>query len=218
MLLVWKHKTEISYYTVSSFSPTARQEVGRSRGAGAGVGVRGASMNVGETGRGNGVRKSLRGVEGGQRTRPRGGRPAKKKGKGRMSERVASCGSLYDSTNLLLQYCNNGEHISPRIIILLLLLLIAYPTKIPCKRIHSIKLNQMHQHYSVYIFHYIIWFLYYWKLRHFPHVIVLTSNVVEIQSNCQNQTVVYFTGDFSSKTDVSPLTLTQVIITNWVFC
>lgn len=26
-----------------------------------------------------------------------------------MSERVASCGSLYDSTNLLLQYCNNGE-------------------------------------------------------------------------------------------------------------
>lgn len=26
-----------------------------------------------------------------------------------MSERIASCGSLYDSTNLLLQYCNNGE-------------------------------------------------------------------------------------------------------------
>lgn len=26
-----------------------------------------------------------------------------------MSERVASCGSLYDSTNLLLQYCNNGK-------------------------------------------------------------------------------------------------------------
>lgn len=26
-----------------------------------------------------------------------------------MSERVASCGSLYDSTSLLLQYCNNGE-------------------------------------------------------------------------------------------------------------
>lgn len=33
-----------------------------------------------------------------------------------MSERVASCGSLYDSTSLLLQYCNNGElllHSSP---------------------------------------------------------------------------------------------------------
>ncbi|XP_072308624.1 echinoderm microtubule-associated protein-like 2 isoform X1 [Eucyclogobius newberryi] len=26
-----------------------------------------------------------------------------------MSERVASCGSLYDSTNLLLQYCNNND-------------------------------------------------------------------------------------------------------------
>lgn len=26
-----------------------------------------------------------------------------------MSERISSCGSLYDSTNLLLQYCNNGE-------------------------------------------------------------------------------------------------------------
>lgn len=99
--------------------------MGRSRGASAGVGVCGASMNVSETGRGNGVRKSLRGVEGGQRTRPRGGRPAKKKGKGRMSERVASCGSLYDSTNLLLQYCNNGEHISPRIIIIIIMMIIS---------------------------------------------------------------------------------------------
>jgi hypothetical protein len=26
-----------------------------------------------------------------------------------MTDRVASCGSLYDSTNLLLQYCNNGN-------------------------------------------------------------------------------------------------------------
>lgn len=121
MLLVWKDKAEISYYIVSSFFVKARQEVGRRRGAGAGVGVCGASMNVGETGRGNGVRKRLRGVEGGQRTRPRGGRPGKKKGKGRMSERVASCGSLYDSTNLLLQYCNNGEHISPPIIIILII-------------------------------------------------------------------------------------------------
>ncbi|KAL3991432.1 ovochymase [Sarotherodon galilaeus] len=29
-----------------------------------------------------------------------------------MSERVASCGSLYDSTNLLLQYCNNDDTVS----------------------------------------------------------------------------------------------------------
>lgn len=39
----------------------------------------------------------------GQKRRREGGK------EGRMSERVASCGSLYDSTNLLLQYCNNGE-------------------------------------------------------------------------------------------------------------
>lgn len=88
---------------------TARQEVGRRRGAGAGVGVCGASMNAGGTGSGNGVGKRRRGVEGGQRTRLREERLGKKNKKGRMSERVASCGSLYDSTNLLLQYCNNGE-------------------------------------------------------------------------------------------------------------
>ncbi|XP_032367934.1 echinoderm microtubule-associated protein-like 2 isoform X2 [Etheostoma spectabile] len=29
-----------------------------------------------------------------------------------MSERIASCGSLYDSTNLLLQYCNNEDTVS----------------------------------------------------------------------------------------------------------
>ncbi|KAF1393580.1 hypothetical protein PFLUV_G00017520 [Perca fluviatilis] len=29
-----------------------------------------------------------------------------------MSERMASCGSLYDSTNLLLQYCNNDDTVS----------------------------------------------------------------------------------------------------------
>lgn len=65
-------------------------------------------MNVGEAGRGDGVKKRRRGVKGGQRARARGGRV----GEGeeiRMSERIASCGSLYDSTNLLLQYCNNGE-------------------------------------------------------------------------------------------------------------
>ncbi|XP_078103091.1 echinoderm microtubule-associated protein-like 2 isoform X2 [Sander vitreus] len=72
-------------------------------------------MNVGETGRGDGVKKRRRGVEGGQRTRPRGGRAGKKEGtreEGRMSERIASCGSLYDSTNLLLQYCNNDDTVS----------------------------------------------------------------------------------------------------------
>lgn len=98
---------------------TARQEVESRRGAGAGVGVYGTSMNVGEIGRGDSVKNRLRGLEGGQNTQQRRGRPAKKQGKGRMSERVASCGSLYDSTNLLLQYCNNGEHISPRIITIL---------------------------------------------------------------------------------------------------
>ncbi|CAL8374416.1 unnamed protein product [Gadus morhua 'NCC'] len=29
-----------------------------------------------------------------------------------MTDRVASCGSLYDSTNLLLQYCNNDDTVS----------------------------------------------------------------------------------------------------------
>uniref|UniRef100_A0A7N6B7K6 HELP domain-containing protein n=2 Tax=Anabas testudineus TaxID=64144 RepID=A0A7N6B7K6_ANATE len=56
-------------------------------------------MNVGETGRGDGVKKRRRGVKRGQR-------------KGRMSERISSCGSLYDSTNLLLQYCNNDDTVS----------------------------------------------------------------------------------------------------------
>uniref|UniRef100_A0A8C4EYJ2 Echinoderm microtubule-associated protein-like 2 n=2 Tax=Dicentrarchus labrax TaxID=13489 RepID=A0A8C4EYJ2_DICLA len=38
---------------------------------------------------------------------------ARKRGEGRMSERIASCGSLYDSsTNLLLQYCNNDDTVS----------------------------------------------------------------------------------------------------------
>lgn len=74
-------------------------------------------MNVGEPGKGDGVQNRLRRVEGERRTPQRGGRPGKHQGKGRMSERVASCGSLYDSTNLLLQYCNNGEHVPPPIII-----------------------------------------------------------------------------------------------------
>uniref|UniRef100_UPI0037E807B5 echinoderm microtubule-associated protein-like 2 isoform X2 n=1 Tax=Semicossyphus pulcher TaxID=241346 RepID=UPI0037E807B5 len=44
-----------------------------------------------------------------------GGKAGKKEGKrkeGMMSERIASCGSLYDSTNLLLQYCNNDDTVS----------------------------------------------------------------------------------------------------------
>lgn len=73
---------------------------------------------LGRLKRGDGVKERLRGLEGGQRSRPREGGPGKKQGTGRMSERVASCGSLYDSTNLLLQYCNNGEHL-PIIIIIM---------------------------------------------------------------------------------------------------
>lgn len=69
-------------------------------------------MNVGEKGRGDGVKRRSRGVKGGQRTGQRGRGAGERDGiskEGRMSERIASCGSLYDSTNLLLQYCNNGE-------------------------------------------------------------------------------------------------------------
>ncbi|TWW76830.1 Echinoderm microtubule-associated protein-like 1 [Takifugu flavidus] len=69
-------------------------------------------MNVGEIGRGDSVKNRLRGVEGGQRSRQRGDGSGINQGKGRMSERVASCGSLYDSTNLLLQYCNNDDTVS----------------------------------------------------------------------------------------------------------
>ncbi|XP_023271829.1 echinoderm microtubule-associated protein-like 2 isoform X1 [Seriola lalandi dorsalis] len=72
-------------------------------------------MNVGEKGRGDGVKRRSRGVKGGQRTGRRGGRAGEKDGirkEGRMSERIASCGSLYDSTNLLLQYCNNDDTVS----------------------------------------------------------------------------------------------------------
>lgn len=84
-------------------------ETGRGAGAGVGVCVP-LSMNVGETGKGDGRKKRLARVKEGQRTRLRGERSGEETRKaGRMSERVASCGSLYDSTNLLLQYCNNGE-------------------------------------------------------------------------------------------------------------
>lgn len=99
--------------TVRSLTLAVRHER-ESRGeAGAGKGVCARlSMNVGETGRGDGVKKRRRRVKGGQSTRLRGGRAGKEDGlrkEGMMSERIASCGSLYDSTNLLLQYCNNGE-------------------------------------------------------------------------------------------------------------
>lgn len=69
-------------------------------------------MNVGEKGRGDGVKRRSRGVKRGQRTGQKEVRAGARDGiseEGRMSERIASCGSLYDSTNLLLQYCNNGE-------------------------------------------------------------------------------------------------------------
>ncbi|KAI9542163.1 Echinoderm microtubule-associated protein-like 1 [Dissostichus eleginoides] len=72
-------------------------------------------MNVGETGRAAGVKKRRRGVKGGKRSRQRGGRAGKEagvRGEGMMSERISSCGSLYDSTNLLLQYCNNDDTVS----------------------------------------------------------------------------------------------------------
>ncbi|CAJ1064906.1 echinoderm microtubule-associated protein-like 2 isoform X1 [Xyrichtys novacula] len=41
--------------------------------------------------------------------RGRAGRKEGKRREGMMSERIASCGSLYDSSNLLLQYCNNND-------------------------------------------------------------------------------------------------------------
>ncbi|KAK5905270.1 hypothetical protein CesoFtcFv8_006751 [Champsocephalus esox] len=72
-------------------------------------------MNVGETGRAAGVKKRRRGVKGEKRSRERGGRAGKEagvRGEGMMSERISSCGSLYDSTNLLLQYCNNDDTVS----------------------------------------------------------------------------------------------------------
>lgn len=57
-------------------------------------------------------------MKGGQKGADGGeGEAGKEAGReGRMSDRVASCGSLYDSTSLLLQYCNNGEllHDSPQ--------------------------------------------------------------------------------------------------------
>ncbi|XP_041665597.1 echinoderm microtubule-associated protein-like 2 isoform X1 [Cheilinus undulatus] len=42
----------------------------------------------------------------------RGTKKGGKRKEGMMSERIASCGSLYDSTNLLLQYCNNDDTVS----------------------------------------------------------------------------------------------------------
>lgn len=107
MILFWKQKAAVQLDTL--------REIWRWqwRGAEAGKGVCVCLfMNVGETGRGDGVKKRLKGLKGGQRNRPRAGSAGRNEGireEGRMSERIASCGSLYDSTNLLLQYCNNGE-------------------------------------------------------------------------------------------------------------
>ncbi|MED6239370.1 hypothetical protein ATANTOWER_005549, partial [Ataeniobius toweri] len=74
------------------------------------------SMTVGETGRAEGVKTRRRGAKGGRGSLPRAGGAGDGEGRGedrrRMSERVASCGSLCDSTNLLLQYCNNDDTVS----------------------------------------------------------------------------------------------------------
>ncbi|XP_069390448.1 echinoderm microtubule-associated protein-like 2 isoform X2 [Paralichthys olivaceus] len=56
-------------------------------------------MNEREEGRGDGLKRRQRPGRGAQRS-------------GLMSERIASCGSLYDSSNLLLQYCNNDDTVS----------------------------------------------------------------------------------------------------------
>uniref|UniRef100_A0A087YEH5 EMAP like 2 n=2 Tax=Poecilia TaxID=8080 RepID=A0A087YEH5_POEFO len=73
-------------------------------------------MDVGETGRGDGVKTRRRRAKGGRGSPPRAGGAADRDGRGeerdRMSERIASCGSLCDSTNLLLQYCNNDDTVS----------------------------------------------------------------------------------------------------------
>lgn len=76
------------------------------RGAEEGTGVYECGGRLG----GRGWRREEQ-PEGGERRTdaraPRGAAAAG--GEGSMADRVASCGSLCDSTNLLLQYCNNGE-------------------------------------------------------------------------------------------------------------
>lgn len=62
------------------------------------------SVNVEEKARREGVKTRRGEIE---RRRERRGK--RRNTERKMSERMASCGSLYDSTNLLLQYCNNGE-------------------------------------------------------------------------------------------------------------
>ncbi|XP_054884464.1 echinoderm microtubule-associated protein-like 2 isoform X1 [Poeciliopsis prolifica] len=66
-------------------------------------------MDVGETASGEGVKARRRKAKGGRGSPRRVGRAEER---GRMSERIASCGSLCDSTNLLLQYCNNDDTVS----------------------------------------------------------------------------------------------------------
>lgn len=99
-------------YVVRSL--TLRPE--RESGGGGGEAGKGVCLSVYECGE---DRKGWRREEVTERSerrtkepRLRGGRAGRREGtrkEGMMSERIASCGSLYDSTNLLLQYCNNGE-------------------------------------------------------------------------------------------------------------
>uniref|UniRef100_A0A1A8UVV6 Echinoderm microtubule associated protein like 2 n=1 Tax=Nothobranchius furzeri TaxID=105023 RepID=A0A1A8UVV6_NOTFU len=64
-------------------------------------------MSVGDTGRGHGVKTGRRRARRGPGTGAAGDRE-----EGMMSERIASCGSLHDSTNLLLQYCSTDDTMS----------------------------------------------------------------------------------------------------------
>ncbi|XP_071393977.1 echinoderm microtubule-associated protein-like 1 [Centroberyx affinis] len=70
----------------------------------------------GKTGRGDGVKERRTGEEEDSGRVWKKEDPGRKTEKGKkergMSERIASCGSLYDSTNLLLQYCNNDDTVS----------------------------------------------------------------------------------------------------------
>ncbi|XP_038141876.1 echinoderm microtubule-associated protein-like 2 isoform X2 [Cyprinodon tularosa] len=74
-------------------------------------------MNVEETAKAEGVKTRRREAKGGRGSLPRAGGAEGRRGGGgerrrRMSERIASCGNLCDSTNLLLQYCNNDDTVS----------------------------------------------------------------------------------------------------------
>lgn len=98
-LLFLKNRTEVGLVT----SAWRRSCSGRRAEAGTGV------YECGERRREGGLTARRRDwgswrEDGGARARGGAGG-----GEGSMADRVASCGSLCDSTNLLLQYCNNGE-------------------------------------------------------------------------------------------------------------